>query len=63
MGVGGVTLLGNWVVVDYVGVGWDIKNVLLHARLEPYTTAQVKHTTLLSSWINLKFIYTNYIIS
>ena len=36
-------------VVGCVGVGWDIKNVLLHARLEPYTTAQVKHTTLLST--------------
>ena len=46
---GGGTLVVNGVVVGCVGVGWDIKNLFLHARLEPYTTAQVKHTTLLSS--------------
>ena len=53
---GGGTLVGNVVVVGCVGVGWDIKNLLLHARLEPYTKAQVKHTTLLSSYRNFKFI-------
>ena len=49
MGGGGGTVVGNGVVMGCGGVGWDIKNALLYARLEPYTTVQVKHTTLLSS--------------
>ena len=40
---------GNVVVNGVVVWGGILKNVLLHARLEPYTKFQVKHTSLLSS--------------
>ena len=43
---GGRTLVGNGMVLRCVGVGWGIKKVFLHTRLEPYTTAQ--ENTLLS---------------
>ena len=65
-GGGGVVVVVWWAIGWWWGMlEWDgiFKNVLLHARLGPYTTVQVKHTNLLSSLRNLKLIKTNYIIS
>ena len=38
---GRVNVVGNGVVVGCGGGGWEIKKVLLYARLEPYTKVQV----------------------
>ena len=40
-----------------------LTNAVLHDRLEPYTKVQVYHSTMLLTYRNLKFIWTNYIIS
>ena len=57
----GSTVMGNGVMV--MGRGGKLTNVVLNDRLEPYTKVKVDHTNLLSSYRNLKFLYTNYIIS
>ena len=61
-GRGEGTVVGNGVVLMGKG-GRGLKNVLLHGRLRTYTKVQVYQTTLLSTWRNIKYIQTNYIIS
>ena len=64
-------ILNGGGVVRWWEMGWwwgvvsgdKLTNVVLHDRLEPYNKVQVQHTSLLSSWINIYYIQTDFISS
>ena len=51
----GGTVVGNGVVVMVRG-GGKLTNVVLRAKIYPHTEFQVYHTTMLSTYINIKYI-------